>query len=63
MLGMTGFLNVIGELEDRRTTTPRRSEPVNILALLTMLGYHFPPTQSRITIATTTTAAGRAPKA
>jgi hypothetical protein len=63
VLGMLGFSKVNGALE-KNNADPRRSEPVDVSELLTMLGYHPPPTQNRITIATTTTtAAGRAPKA
>ena len=62
VLGPTGFSKVIGALEEKNDE-PWRPEPVDVSELLTMLGYHFPATQNRITIAMTTTAAGRAPKA
>ena len=62
VLGPAGFPKVIGALEQDNDDA-RRPHPVHGPELLTMLRYHLPATQNRVTIATTTTAAGCAPKA
>ena len=63
VLGPTGFSKVIGALEEKNDDPGARSQSMfRSCWRVTILRYHLPQTQNRITIATTTTAADRAPK-